>query len=632
MGAGLCDTGGGVAVITGAESLLAAGIQAQEVEGDLLASRRLFDAAYGEGVRTGDGPAMARAALGFAGLWVHEHRTAAASGLVRERLQQSLKVLDPASALAVRVRVRLAAEADYRTGEHATTLAALRQARASADLDARLEALSLAHQCMLGPEHAGQRRALADELVGAGVNGARRTELLMGLLWQVTDLFLDADRQAERRLRELRAMLAERDHQAIGFVVDAIDVMLAIRAGRLTHAEQLARDCFERGAQAGHADSAAWYGTQLVAIRWYQGRVAELLPMLTELVDAPTISAVDDSFQAMLAVAAATAGDHPTAERLLARLRGRGLSELPRSGSWLVTMCAIVETAHLLSNAKAAARCYELLAPFADLPVMAGPGVACFGSVHHALGVASLTMGETDRAVAHLREAVHRDLALGHWPAVLVSRRRYAQALMYRSGPDDEAAALEQRAQAERLASALGDTVNIGAAAPNSARPASMTRSGSRWRVEWGARAVLVDHSVGMLHLAVLTANPGTEIAAIELVAGLDAVARVVSTASVQPVLDPEAVQRYRRRLAELRDDTTASARREREWVLAELSAATGLGGRLRTFTDGQERARLAVGKAIRRSLSRIEQADPTVGAHLRTAIHTGVRCWYRPS
>jgi len=155
---------------------------------------------------------------------------------------------------------------------------------------------------------------------------------------------------------------------------------------------------------------------------------------------------------------------------------------------------------------------------------------------------------------------------------------------------------------------------------------------------------VLVDHSVGMLHLAVLIANPGVEIAAVELAAGAQAIGPALGGAAVsaQPVLDRAAIQRYRQRLSQLReeieelessrdDDGVDRARTERDWVLAELAAGTGLSGRPRTFADNNERARLAVGKAIRRALTHIERADATIGAHLRGGVHTGTRCCYRP-
>ena len=43
------------------------------------------------------------------------------------------------------------------------------------------------------------------------------------------------------------------------------------------------------------------------------------------------------------------------------------------------------------------------------------------------------------------------------------------------------------------------------------------------------------------------------------------------------------------------------------------------------------ERARVAVGKAIRRAILRVTREDSIVGEHLRQAVHTGARCSYWP-
>ncbi len=131
--------------------------------------------------------------------------------------------------------------------------------------------------------------------------------------------------------------------------------MLAIRAGHLDDAESLVTICAKQGATAGDIDTEWWPGAQLVTIRWYQGRLAELLPMLHEGVNSPTLSAVDNSAVAALAVAAALAGDRRTAASSLAELRADGLARLPRSSSWLVTMNGVVEAAYLLDDADIAA-------------------------------------------------------------------------------------------------------------------------------------------------------------------------------------------------------------------------------------------------------------------------------------
>jgi hypothetical protein len=616
-------------------ALLGAGSRALELDGDLVASRSWFDHAYRAAERAGDSAALAEAALGLSGLWVHEHRATPASVLLRTRLEQALAAVTPGSEPALRLRIRLAGESDYRTGGHAAILAMLSEARRLGGPVAKAEALSLAHHCLLGPEHGAVRRRLATELIGESHHTSRRSDLLMGVLWQAVDLFLAGAPHAERRLEELRVLLAERDHLAVGFVAAAIEVMLDIRAGRFAEAERAARVCAERGARAGDIDAAGWYGAQLVAIHWYQGRITELLPMLDELVHSPTLSAVDNAYFAALAVAAAVDGDRRQAAGAVATLCGEDLGGLPRSSSWLVTMHGVVEAAYLLDDAATAARAYALLEPFADLPVTASLGVACFGSVRHALGTAALTSGDLDAAVTHLGAAVRHNLALGHWPAVMMSRRRHAHALARRGRAADLAAARTELAAAVREAEALG--IPVPAERDHQVPRVSCARTGRRWRIERGGRSVQVEHGVGMLHLAVLLANPGTEIPAVELAAGAGVLA---DSASPHAVLDSSAVRGYRRRLDELHNEIDClepgteldRARSERDWLVAELAGATGLGGRTRAFADNGERARVAVGKAIRRAITRITEADPALGEHLRTTVHTGTRCSYRPT
>ena len=583
---------------------LADGARAQHEAGDLQASRDSFERAYRLAERAGDAESMALAALGLAGLWVAEGRTVTSTVLLEARLQHVLTLLDPRSALALRIRIRLAGEADYARGTHASVLAALGEVRAlqtetagaplagaagaaggGGDPELLAEALRIAHHCLLGPEHVTMRRELAVELTKASFRTGRHSDLLMGLLWQTANAYCAGDPHAGRLLGELKDHLGQRDHLAVGFVVSAIDVMLAIRAGRFDEAEALAAVCARRGAAAGDADHDWWSAAQLVTIRWYQGRLTELLPMLHERAHSPVQSAVDNSAVAALAVAAALSGDQPQAASALATLCGSDLAALPRSSSWLVTMNGVVEAAYLLEAADVAARAHELLRPYAHLPMIGSLGVTCFGSVRHALGVAALTSGQLDLAIEHLAAAVQHNLALAHWPALVASRQRLAQAHAQRGSPGDaDAARRELDAAAAEAASAglpVPDHPRGGpfpAAVSPAAEQARCQRAGRKWRLTLGHRSVLVEDSIGLVHLAVLIANPRQEIQAADLVAGL-----------------------------------------------------AGLGGRTRTFPDQPERARVAVGKAIRRALARITAADAVIGEHLRQTVHTGVRCSYWP-
>ncbi len=626
------------------QAAIAAGTRALFTDGDLLAARQNFELAYRLAEQAGDAQAAALAALGLAGLWVHERRTMTGSVLLEARLQRAVSLLDPRSCLGLRIRARLAGEADYALGQHAAILAVLSQARAAADPEPVAEALSIAHHCLLGPDHGPLRRELAVDLIKESFRTERRSDLLMGLLWQTVDSYTEGNPHAGRLLGELRDHLGQRGHLAVGFVVSAIDVMLAIRAGRLDEAESLADICAKSGAAAGDADAEWWYSAQLVTIRWYQGRLVELLPILDDLVHSPGLSAVDNSSLAALAVAAALGGDRRTAASSLAALCGSDLAGLPRSSSWLVTMNGIVEAAYLLGDAGVSARAYELLSPYARLPMIGSLGIACFGATHHALGVASLTSGQLDRAVDHLRTAVQQNLALAHWPAVVASRQRLAQAHALRGLPADADAARRELDAASTEAAALGIPVPDNAVPQPSGTSAECTRVGRQWRIALRSRSALVEHSIGMLHLAVLIANPRQEIQAADLVAGLAVLSGAYGGgAAVQPILDHEAMAEYRSRLKRLDTeidalesgddhDRAVRAHAERDWLVAELASAAGLGGRPRSFPDQGERARVAAGKAIRRALVRITEADAVIGEHLRQTVHTGVRCSYWPA
>src|SRR6266702_7050044 len=190
------------------KAALADGVRAQHEAGDLQASRDSFEHAYRLAERAGDAQSMALAALGLAGLWVAERRTVTSTVLLEARLQHVLALLDPRSALALRVRTRLAGEADYARGTHAAVLAALDEVRAGGDPALLAEALRIAHHCLLGPEHVTRRRELAIELTKASFRTERRSDLLMGLLWQTADAYCAGAPHAGRLLGELKDHLA----------------------------------------------------------------------------------------------------------------------------------------------------------------------------------------------------------------------------------------------------------------------------------------------------------------------------------------------------------------------------------------------------------------------------------------
>ena len=118
--------------------------------------------------------------------------------------------------------------------------------------------------------------------------------------------------------------------------------------------------------------------------------------------------------------------------------------------------------------------------------------------------------------------------------------------------------------------------------------------------------------------------------------------ARAAALPGNGPVRDRQARAAYRQRLADL-DEELAEAERwndaerasrlraETDFLVRELTAATGLGGRPRAFGSESERARINVTRAIRTAIGRIRDRAPAAAVHLDQAVRTGTRCSYSP-
>jgi pimeloyl-ACP methyl ester carboxylesterase len=163
---------------------------------------------------------------------------------------------------------------------------------------------------------------------------------------------------------------------------------------------------------------------------------------------------------------------------------------------------------------------------------------------------------------------------------------------------------------------------------------AELRREGEVWTIRFEGRIVLLKDAKGINDLAHLLARPGEELHVLEILGGEG------PTASPgEPALDRKALASYRARLGDLDEalretaDEERRARfaREREALLRQLAADTGLGGRVRKMNDPVERARKAVTARIRDAIGRIRKVHPQLGEHLQATVATGLCCVYRP-
>jgi hypothetical protein len=178
--------------------------------------------------------------------------------------------------------------------------------------------------------------------------------------------------------------------------------------------------------------------------------------------------------------------------------------------------------------------------------------------------------------------------------------------------------------------------------APAARAEAVFRRVGGVRTVSLGGVTAAVPDLKGLRYVERMLAAPDREFHALDLVAVEQGIAADQGAARQEglQVLDDRAREAYRRRLAEVQDDiddATAMndptrrelAERDRDYLIAELRSAVGLGGRARTTGGSAERARTAVTRSIRYALDRLGEHHPVAATHLGQRISTGTYCSY---
>lgn len=165
-------------------------------------------------------------------------------------------------------------------------------------------------------------------------------------------------------------------------------------------------------------------------------------------------------------------------------------------------------------------------------------------------------------------------------------------------------------------------------------------REGDYWTIGRPRNAFRLKDSKGLGYLARLLAEPHREFHVLDLV-GDGSISSAVSSTE-EPILDAEAARRYKGRIRELEEDIGEAeswndharalvARDELSALAAELTRATGLHGRSRSFASDSERARISVTRVIKAALSRIGDHSPELRHHFASTIRTGTFCSYDP-
>jgi hypothetical protein len=474
------------------------------------------------------------------------------------------------------------------------------------------DALDAALLANWGPDCFAERLSLAARLEEVAAHLIEPELRLAACLWRLTTAWECLDVVAvQRQLRALDRLAEESGSARIAYFAAARQTMHAVVTADLATADLAIARAAGLGGAAAEPDLEA-VTHSLAAAR--ARRAGDSATLLSEAAAFAAYGAAEGvpSVTAEAAVLWLEGGEPGRALELLHQLAGGGLDSVARDVDFLLTTVSLVQVAAALCRedavaAEIAAEGVRLLEPYAGRAVLNAGAVTFHGVVDEYLFRACAALGEPSAA----------------------SWRNQASAAYLRLGA---------ACWLPRLDTQLGEHQ---VRRPPAAAVVHLRPDGAGWLVGYDGATFALPDLKGLHYLRELARRPGADVAALDLAAAGHGGGALAESPAGE-VADTRALAAYRRRLrdidAELDEarDWADEARvtrleLEREALLREVGAATGLAGRRRRFGSADERARVAVRKAISAALARVAQRDAALARLFRDTVRTGAACRYDP-
>jgi tetratricopeptide (TPR) repeat protein len=609
--------------------------------GHLAGAQATFRAAAGLAHVRNRPDALARAALGYGGrfAWCRAGTDAALIGLLEDALD-AIGTTDSVARVLLLARLAGARRSDLDPCRRRTEAKeALEMARRLADPRALAGALGGYHGAIWNADSPQERLALAEEMIASAVRACDAEEAVISYCARWVARWELGDYAAARAdIASCVPIAARLKQPAQRWLVAIGQACIALFEGSFDDVEWFARAGRSEGQGSLQFDADSAYLTQLALLRLEQGRADEFVADLERGANAyPWYP----QLRALLARLYTACGDPDRARAELEWFAASNFtSALIAENYATFTYAMLADVVGELGDVDHALRILGLLAPYAERNAMAPPEASA-GWIARPLGVLCTVLGRHDDAVRYFENALRAHDRMNARPWLARTHLDYARLLHV---TDPNAADVQLTAAmtiAERLdmAEVCARVAQLRQTSRTMTAECEFRQEGEYWTIGFGGKAIRLKHSKGLLYLAALLGQPGRDIPALDLAALADG---AEADNAATEVLDTRAREQYRHRIeelqteideAELWHDTERAirAREEFDFLVQELSAATGLAGRARTFGSSAERARQRVKKAIAASLARIAEQHPPLGRHLAATVRTGFTCRYEP-
>ncbi|MCH7810957.1 MAG: tetratricopeptide repeat protein, partial [Chloroflexi bacterium] len=412
---------------------------AQFKSGNTDGSKETFSRCMEAARRLGDHERLAWGALGYA-----EFFSIGVSDETTVRfLEEALEAIsEQDSALRARLLVSLSRELYFsESRERGRSLAheSIEMARRVNDPGALVQALvSRLFYVERGEDLRRQyerRYEVGEEIVRVAGSIGDKAMVLTGHYAGASTMLLLGDRDgADREIEEYTRLAEELRQPAFLWQAALFTAMTALLEGRMDDADRLSQEALAIGQRSEGQNALQMYGAQTYAIRREQGRVDEMEAGARGFVQQfPAVPA----WRTALAFILCEVGKEDEARTEFEQLAKDDFAAIPRDGNWPIALALLSEICTRLGDMERAAALYEMGRPFADVCILVGTMIDCYGSGSRYLGQLASTLGRWDDAVQHFEHALEMNARLRSDRWVARTQLEYGRMLLARDEPGD---------------------------------------------------------------------------------------------------------------------------------------------------------------------------------------------------
>jgi DNA-binding SARP family transcriptional activator len=403
--------------------------------------------------RTGDATRLARAALDYGGHWT---QPAGVDAERAELLESALELLEGGDAsLRSLVMARLAEALAHGEAARAADLGteAVATARRTGD-DAALAAALYANVTLLFDRGDVGRLAEATELVELAERLGDADLVVRAGAWKLLGLLELGDAEGvEATLHLLVEEATALGQPLYEWGAAGFSAMYALLRGEFDEAESAAQTAMELARRGQAAQAQQNYVAQLIAIRYCQGRLAEIAPVLGALAASPDAIA---AWEAVAGWVEFQLGDPVAAQARVARLRADDFAAIASGPFWAPPVALVGEVCAAGGDVDDAAALYRRLLPLADEAVVVGRASVCLGAAGRFLGLLATRLEQWSDAEEHFARALEINQRMGARPFTALTEHAWACMYAARHGKGDDRRAARLAADAQAGAKALG--------------------------------------------------------------------------------------------------------------------------------------------------------------------------------